>query len=123
MEQALTWIGFTNDANRAALRIDIAEFEDMLELSEKDISDLEYSYSKRTVGDGRFIFGLQRTKRVKAMIHWVHSLQDSVKSRRSKDSMRQPSGRPSQSQHNKLPFGNRRQKKPVTLVPKPLLKS
>ena len=71
MEQALTWIGFTNDANRAALRIDIAEFEDMLELSEKDISDLEYSYSKRTVGDGRFIFGLQRTKRVKAMIHWV----------------------------------------------------
>ena len=24
MEQALTWIGFTNDANRASLRIDIS---------------------------------------------------------------------------------------------------
>ena len=43
----------------------------MLELTEKDISDLEYSYSKRTAADGRLIFGLQKTKCLKSMIHWV----------------------------------------------------
>ena len=43
----------------------------MLELTEKDISDLEYSYSKRTAADGRLIFGLKNTKRLKSMIHWV----------------------------------------------------
>ena len=43
----------------------------MLELTKKDISDLEYSYSKRTAADGRLIFGLKNTKRLKLMIHWV----------------------------------------------------
>ena len=43
----------------------------MLELTEKHILDLEYSYSKQTAADGRLIFGLQNTKRLKSMIHWV----------------------------------------------------
>ena len=46
----------------------------MLELTERDISDLEYSYSKRTAADGRLIFGLRNTKRLKSMIHWVQDL-------------------------------------------------
>ena len=58
MEQTLTWIGFNTTASREALQIDIEQFEDILELTEKDISDLEYSYSKRTAADGRLIFGL-----------------------------------------------------------------
>ena len=41
----------------------------MLELTEKDISDLEYSYSNPTAADGRLIFGMQKTKRRKSMIH------------------------------------------------------
>ena len=71
MEQTLTWIGFNAIANKDALQIDIYQFKDMLELTEKDILDLEYSYSKRTATDGRLIFGLQKTKRLKSMIHWV----------------------------------------------------
>ena len=71
MEQMLTWIGFNTSASREALQIDIEQFEDMLELTKKDISDLDYSYSKRTAADGRLTFGLQRTKHLKSMIHWV----------------------------------------------------
>ena len=71
MEQTLTWIGFNKTASRDALQIDIEQFEDMLELTKKYVSDLEYSYLKRTAADGRLIFGLQKTKRLKLMIHWV----------------------------------------------------
>ena len=71
MEQTLTWIGLNTIASRYALQIYIDQFEDMLELTKKDISDLEYSYSKRTAADGRLISGLQKTKRLKSMIHWV----------------------------------------------------
>ena len=58
MEQTLTWIGFNTTASREALQIDIEQFKDMPELTKKDISDLDYSYSKRTAADGRLIFGL-----------------------------------------------------------------
>ena len=71
IEQTLIWIGFNTISSRDALQIDIEKFEDMLELTKKDISDLEYSYSKRTAADGRLIFGLQKTNRLKSMIHWV----------------------------------------------------
>ena len=71
MEQALTWIGFNTVASRDTLQINIEQFEDMLELTEKDILDIEYSYSKRTAADVRLIFGLQKTKRLNLMIHRV----------------------------------------------------
>ena len=71
MEQTLTWISFNATASRDALQINIEQFEDMLELTEKDISDLEYSYSKRTAADGRLIFGLQNSKHLKPIIYWV----------------------------------------------------
>ena len=44
MEQTLTCIVFNTTASRDALQIDIEQFEDMIELTEKDISGLEYSY-------------------------------------------------------------------------------
>ena len=71
MEQTLTWIVFNKNASMDALQMDIEQFEDMLELTEKDISDLEYSYSNRTAPYGRLIFGLQKSNRLKSMIHWV----------------------------------------------------
>ena len=71
MEQTLTWISFKTTSSRDALQIETEQFEDMIELTKKDISDIEYSYSKRTFADGRLIFGLQKTKRLKLMIHWV----------------------------------------------------
>ena len=69
--QTLLWFGFNTVTSREALQIDIEQFDDMLELTKKDILDLEYLYSKRTVADGRLVFGLQNTKRLNSMIHWV----------------------------------------------------
>ena len=71
MEQRLTCIGFNKTASRDALHIDIEQFKDMLGLTKNDISELEYSYVNRTAADGRLIFVLQKTKRLKLMIHWV----------------------------------------------------
>ena len=71
MEQTLTCIGFNTTASRDALQICIEQFEDMQELTEKYILDIEHSFLKRITVDVRLIFGLQTTKRLKSMIHWV----------------------------------------------------
>ena len=71
MNQVLIWIGFDVVANRQALRSEIAEIKDMVDLTEKDITELQESYAKRTQNTGRMYFGLQRTKRLKATLHWV----------------------------------------------------
>jgi len=71
MNQALIWIGFDIVANRQALRSEIAEIKDMVDLTEKDITELQESYAKRTQNAGRMYFGLQRTKQLKATLHWV----------------------------------------------------
>ena len=71
MNQVLIWIGFDVVANRQALRSEIAEIKDMVDLTEKDITELQESYAKRTQNAGRMYFGLQRTKRLKATLHWV----------------------------------------------------
>jgi len=71
MNQVLIWIGFDVVANRQALRSEIAEIKDMVDLTEKDITELQESYAKHTQNAGRMYFGLQRTKRLKATLHWV----------------------------------------------------
>ena len=71
MAQTLMWIGFNKVTSRESFKIDVEQFDGVWELTDIDISDLEYSYSKRTVADGRLIFGLQNTKRLKSMIQWV----------------------------------------------------
>ena len=48
MNQVLIWIGFNVVANRQALRSEIAEIKDMVDLTEKDITELQESYAKRT---------------------------------------------------------------------------
>ena len=40
-EQTLTWIGFNTTSIRYALQINIEQFEDMIELTKKDILDLQ----------------------------------------------------------------------------------
>jgi len=62
MNQVLIWIGFDVVANRQALRSEIAEIKDMVDLTEKDITKLQESDAKRTQNAGRMYFGLQRTK-------------------------------------------------------------
>ena len=40
-------------------------------LKEKDIRDLAESYGRRTITDGRFIFGLRRIRYLIGLVHWV----------------------------------------------------
>ena len=71
LNQVLIWIGFDVVANRQALRSEIAEIKNMVDLTEKDITELQELYAKRTHNAGRMYFGLQRTKQLKATLHWV----------------------------------------------------
>ena len=71
MNQVLIWIGFDVVANRHALRSEIAEIKDMVDLTEKDITELQELYAKRTQNAGRMYLGLQCTKRLKATLHWI----------------------------------------------------
>ena len=45
--------------------------KDMVDLTEKDITQLRESYAKRTQNAGRMYFGLQRNKRLKGTLHNV----------------------------------------------------
>jgi len=71
INHVLIWIGFDVVANRQALCSEIAEIKDMVDLTEKDITELQESYAKRTQNAGRMYFGLQSTERLKATLHWV----------------------------------------------------
>jgi len=43
----------------------------MTDLTEKDITELQESYAERRQNAGHMYFGLQRTKQLKATLHWV----------------------------------------------------
>ena len=72
MDTALLMIGFENDQVRERLRAKGFEtFDDLKSMKEKDICDLADSYTRRTVADGRFIFGVRRIRYLIGIIHWV----------------------------------------------------
>ena len=72
MDTALLMIGFENDQVRERLRAEGFEtFDDLKSMKEKDIRDLADSYTRRTVADGRFIFGVRRIRYLIGIIHWV----------------------------------------------------
>jgi hypothetical protein len=71
MNQVLICIGFDVVANCQALCSEIAEIKDMVDLTEKHITELQESNAKRTQNAGQMYFGLQRTKQLKATLHWV----------------------------------------------------
>ena len=71
--EILTWIGFTDPANRTSIIDDAFNtYADIRSLKEKDISELSESFSRRTQANGRIDFGIRRTKKMKFMLHWVH---------------------------------------------------
>jgi hypothetical protein len=72
IDTALLWIGFEQEATRERLRTEgFDTFDDLHSMKEKDIRDLADSYTRRTVADGRTIFGLKRTRYLIGLIHWV----------------------------------------------------
>ena len=76
MDQVLTWIGFEAEGTRARLQEEGFEsFADVMEMKAQDVRDLADSYVRRTVADGRAIFGLRRTRYMIGLVHWVHDFQ------------------------------------------------
>jgi hypothetical protein len=72
MDTILTWVGFDQIATRNRIRQEgFGSFDDLMHMKEKDIRDLADSYGRRTVADGRVIFGLRRIRYLIGLIHWV----------------------------------------------------
>jgi hypothetical protein len=68
----LEYCGFNNQANRTDIAADGFElFDNMLTLTEKDVTSLAKGFAKRAAAQGRIIFGLRRTNLLKATIHWA----------------------------------------------------
>jgi hypothetical protein len=45
-----------------------------LRMKEKDIVDMAEGYGKRTINDGRIVFGFFRTKELQGLMHWVQDM-------------------------------------------------
>ena len=72
MDTILQWIGFDQEATCTRIRDEgFDTFADLATIKEKDIRDLAESYSRRTITDGRSIFGLRRIRYMIGLIHWV----------------------------------------------------
>ena len=65
-------IGFSAQAQRAALLENFDSFDSIAEMTEKDITTMAENFSRRTTAAERIHLGLTRTKRLKNLIHWVH---------------------------------------------------
>ena len=69
---ALQYIGFDTQAVRPQLRAEgLTHFVDLQSLKERDIQDIAESFAKRTDNDGRYLFGIRRTRLLIGLIHWV----------------------------------------------------
>ena len=68
----LSIIGFNTAQSRQRIMEDaFTTFEDFRLLNERDISKLAEAFGKCTQADGRIIFGLSRTKKLKGLMHWI----------------------------------------------------
>ena len=71
MTQILWWIGFRTNPQTVALFDDgIDSYESIQMLTKEDIDAMSKSFASRTQAGGRIIFGTNRTKWLKALVHW-----------------------------------------------------
>ena len=74
--QILRWIGFREAAARDSLIDDcFGSFADVQSLTERDITTMASDFSSRTAAAGRIYFGTNRTKKLKALVHWANDFQ------------------------------------------------
>jgi hypothetical protein len=64
-------IGFNAAESASIMEAGLSEFEDFRYLVEKDIRDMADEFGKRTLAQGRIVFGLGRTKKLTGVMHWV----------------------------------------------------
>jgi hypothetical protein len=67
----LQTIGFNPAKTGSIMEAGLSEFEDFRYLVEKDIRDMAEEFGKRTMVQGRIVFGLGRTKKLTGVMHWV----------------------------------------------------
>jgi hypothetical protein len=66
------FIGFGDDAERAIVRANTFEtLDQLLYVEEKDIRSMVEELGKRTIANGRVIFGMGRTQLMIGLMHWV----------------------------------------------------
>ena len=76
IRQILKWIGFIIADDRQFIIEDAFEsYNDLLELTSKDITDISASFGRRTILNGRIIFGSRKTKKLKSLVCWVKDFQ------------------------------------------------
>jgi hypothetical protein len=72
MIQILWWIGFRVNAQTTLIYDDgVDGWENILMLSTDDIDAMAKTFTSRTIVGGRIVFGTNRTKWLKAILHWV----------------------------------------------------
>ena len=72
VDYLLDVVGFHDPAERMRLmEAGLDNYEDFRYLVEKDIRDMAEEFSKRTAANGRMTFGLGRTKKLTALMHWI----------------------------------------------------
>jgi hypothetical protein len=72
IDTILRYSGFFVANNRISIARDGFEsFEDIMSLSEKDVSSLAKGFAERTVASGKIVFGLRQTNLLRATVHWA----------------------------------------------------
>jgi hypothetical protein len=72
VDRVLTYHDFGTADSRARIAMDgFDTFDDIMKLDEKDVSSLADGFSSWTVATGKIIFGLRRTKLLKAAVNSV----------------------------------------------------
>jgi hypothetical protein len=71
MHFILDAIGFDEDECGGIMEAGLSQFEDFRYLVEKDIRDMADEFGKRSIAQGRIVFGLGRTKKLTGVMHWV----------------------------------------------------
>jgi hypothetical protein len=71
---SLTVCGFNEREVDALIEQAIPNWSAFLRMTPKDIISMADDYGKRTIGDGRIVFGFFRTKELQGLMHWVQDM-------------------------------------------------
>jgi hypothetical protein len=72
IDTILRYCGFAAANDRTSIAQDGFEsFEDIMSLSEMDVSSLAKGFAERTVASGKIVFGLRGTNLLRATVHWA----------------------------------------------------
>ena len=73
LTQILEWIRFADAGDCTEIIQDIfTTYDAVLAMTEKGITELSASFSRRTVTNGRIHFGIHHTKKLKHMLHHIY---------------------------------------------------